>query len=111
MSTKKENTSTDIEAKIAQWKKEYGEVHKLKVTDPEDENKVYVCYVKKPSKNHLAVAFPHIQNNPVKAGDILRENCYIEGDPEILAKDECILAVNIQMFELFKIAKVEVEKL
>lgn len=110
MSTKKV-VSKEIADKIEGWKKEYGTVHRLKVTDPSDESKVYECYVRKPSKDHLAVVVPYIQSDPVKAGDILRANCYLEGDPEILAKDECLLAVNLQMFELFKIAKVEVEKL
>lgn len=110
MSEKKEK-NPDMSAKIAAWKKEHGEVFKISVTDPADESKVYTCYVKKPSKNHLAAAAPYLQSNPVKAGDILVSNCMLQADPEITAKDECSMALNLRMFELFKIATTEVEKL
>lgn len=109
--SKEKNTPNEMEKKIEGWKKQFGEVHKLKVTDPEDEAKVYEAFVKKPSKTHMSIALPHINTNPVKAAEILFENCLIECDPEIKAKDECYLAASMQMVSIFKIAKVEVEKL
>lgn len=112
--SKEKNTTAiteDMTQQIAQWKKEHGDVYKIKVTDPADEKKVYACFVKKPSKNHIAAAAPFMQSDPVKAGDILRSNCYLAGDPEVLAMDECLIAVNLQIIGLFKLAVTELEKL
>ena len=111
MSKSTTKVSDDMALKIEQWKKEHGDVYRIKVTDPDDESRVYECYVKKPSKNHMAAAAPYLQSDPIKAGDILRANCYLAGDPEIASKDECALAVNLRLFELFKLAETELGKL
>lgn len=99
------------QTQVDTWKQKYGKVYKLTIPSQTNPDEKLTAYARKPDKNVLAAAAPHMQSDPIKAGDILRNNCYLAGDSELLKNDEYIIGLNIKIGELFKVAIFEVEEL
>lgn len=100
------------EKQIKEWKTKHGKVYRIKVSKIDGKpGEVLTGYARKPTKVELAAAAPLVQSDPVKAGDILRTNCYLGGDEELLKKDEYLIALNTKIGELFQIPAAEVEEL
>lgn len=96
--------------KIAEWKKEHGDLYKLLV-NVEGSKQPLIGITKKPGKTVLAAAMVYLQSDPLKAGDVMRANCLLGGDAELLSTDENIIAVNTAIGKLFVVPTVDVEKI
>jgi hypothetical protein len=95
---------------IAEWKKQHGDLFKLKVA-VEGNKQPLIGITKKPDKTVLAAAMVYLQSDPLKAGDVMRANCLLGGDADLLTSDENIVAVNTAIGKLFVVPTVDVEKI
>jgi hypothetical protein len=97
------------ESQIKQWKAKYGEVHEVCVEIEADQEAF--AYFKKPDRRVLALAAKFIENDPIKAGDVLFENCWVGGDEQIKDDDEARLACIELIGKLFKKKQASIKKL
>jgi hypothetical protein len=93
---------------IADLKKTYGKVSKLKITH---EGKVYTGFAVKPDLKTLEAMEAITDDNTIKKLKFLATNCLKAGDPELLTEGELIIAAGKQINAMFKTATVEVEEL
>lgn len=103
MNGKKEN-STITPEQIEAWKKKHGDVFCVTVGDK-------VAYLKRPDRKTLGAAAVVGKNNPMKYNEILLENCWLDGDPEIKTDDALFLGVSAKLGELVEVKEAELKKL
>lgn len=103
MNGKKEN-STITSEQIEAWKKKHGDVFCVTVGDK-------VAYLKRPDRKTLGAAAVVGKNNPMKYNEILLENCWLDGDPEIKTDDALFLGVSAKLGELVEVKEAELKKL
>lgn len=89
--------------KIAEWKKQYGEVYAVSV----DES---VCYLHKPNRNILS-AVSTLANDPIRSAEFLLNNCWLGGDEDIKTNDDLFLGVASQLGEIVKVKTAQLVKL
>lgn len=97
------NKTTDMTAQIAAWKKEHKDVFAITVGDK-------TCYVHKPTRQILSAAFTQ-QNDPIKMGEFLLNNCWLGGDEEIREDDAMFLAAVGKLNTLVEVKEAEIKKL
>ncbi len=97
------------QAQIKRWKAQYGDVYAIEVKL--DEQEKAVGYFRKPDLNIIAAASRFVESNPIKTGEILLENCWLDGDDLIKTDDEAKMGVMTQLGKLFKVKEAEVKKL
>ena len=93
-------TKEQIEA----WKKEHGEVFRIKVEDKE-------CYLKKPSRKTLGYASVAGKENPLKFNETIMRDCWLGGDEEIKTEDTLFLSAGSKIADIIEIKEAELEKL
>lgn len=103
MNEKKEN-STITPEQIEAWKKKHGDVFCVTVGDK-------VAYLKRPDRKTLGAAAVVGKNNPMKYNEILLENCWLDGDPEIKTDDALFLGVSAKLGDLVEVKEAELKKL
>lgn len=103
MNEKKEN-STITPEQIEAWKKKHGDVFCVTVGDK-------VAYLKRPDRKTLGAAAVVGKNNPMKYNEILLENCWLDGDPEIKTDDALFLGVSAKQGDLVEVKEAELKKL
>jgi len=87
---------------IAMWRNEYRDVFKVIATDK-------VCYLKRPSRLTLK-AVDAIEDGD-HSNEVLLENCWLGGDPEIKTKDIYFLEVVPALAEIVDFGRAEIKKL
>jgi hypothetical protein len=98
------------EAQIKSWKAKHGEVYAISVADEATE-KEYTGYFKKPDLKIIAASAKFTTEDPVKAGIVLMENCWLGGDEELKNNDEMKMGVIQQLSTLFKVKQATIKKL
>lgn len=97
---------------IQQWKAKHGRVFHIGIDDMRDpEAPKLDAYAKVPDKATLGAASKFVNEDPVKAGDIMRSNCLLYADEDLQKHDEYIVALNIEIGKLFKIPAATVKEL
>ena len=81
---KKDSLKQGIVSKeqLQAWKKKHGKVHEItvKVT----ENDIAVGYLRKPTRDHKAIALSSFaQNKILETGEFLLQNCWLGGDDRL----------------------------
>lgn len=107
--------------KIEEWKKAYGEVYEITVTNEDQKGepiipggkKEYKSYHKKVGKKTLSLASQRSNglSDPVKFNEAIVQNTFQEGDEEIKSVDEFINAAAEQLHEYIKQAEAKIKKL
>ncbi|MCQ2359955.1 MAG: hypothetical protein MJ009_00540 [Paludibacteraceae bacterium] len=92
------------EEQIASWKAKHGDVFKITVDGK-------CCFLHKPDRKVLGFASMASKENPLKFNEVILQNCWIDGDEEILTNDELFLSVSGKIGELIQIKEAELEKL
>ncbi|MDL2290397.1 hypothetical protein LJB95_03235 [Paludibacteraceae bacterium OttesenSCG-928-F17] len=91
--------------RIESWKKEYKTVHKLSVGGK-------TAYLKNPDRRTLSLAMTKIAKNDIMGGsEVLLENCWLGGDPEIKTDDELFMGAIGKVGELIQVKDAELAKL
>lgn len=88
---------------ISEWKKRYGDIFKVGVGDS-------VCYMKKPDRKTMSYVAT-LGNNPIRANEVLLENCWLGGDESIKTDDEKFYGVSAKLNEIVAIKDAEITKL
>lgn len=96
------------ELQIQDYKKKYGKVYLITVTD--DEGKDYNAVFRKPDIKILSAA-SKFEKEPFKAGIILFDNCWIAGDEEIKTQDDLKIAAMNVMESMFTQYTAKIKKL
>jgi hypothetical protein len=91
-------------AKIAEWKKKYGDVFRIKVDGR-------VCYLKKPNRKTLGYASIAAKENPLKFNEVILRDCWLAGNEEIMTDDELFLSIGPKVDKLLEMKEAELEKL
>ena len=101
------------EAQVSAWKKEHNieKVYPIKVPTQDGDNPHTVTgYFKKPDLLTLS-AVASARDDMARAGNIMIENCFLGGDPEIKNNEEVKMAVIVELGQLFKVRKATVGEL
>ena len=88
---------------ISEWKKKHGDIFKVGVGDS-------VCYMKKPDRKTMSYVAT-LGNNPIRANEVLLENCWLGGDESIKTDDEKFYGVSAKLNEIVAIKEAEITKL
>ena len=89
---------------IAEWKEKHKKVFCIKVDDK-------ACYLKKPSRQALGYSVIAGKDNPIKANEVLLNDCWLGGDEDIKTDDDLFFAVSRRITELIEAKEAELEKL
>lgn len=101
-----ENQGVEVsQAQINQWKEQHGDVWLIETEDGKK------CYLKKPDRATLGAASKTAKDDPMKFNEVILQNCWLDGDKEILTNDDDFMAVSTQLDELVTFKKAEVKKL
>lgn len=96
--TKKGNITSE---QIAEWKKKHKKVYTLSIRVAE--NDTAVGYLRKPSRDHKAVALSYYaQNKIMEAGEFLRDNCWLGGDERLKTNEDIADSAAIQASGIVK---------
>jgi len=90
--------------KVAQWKQVYGDIFAVEVENS-------ICYLHKPDRKTLKAMASIGQADPIRASEILLENCWIDGDTTIKSNDEMFFAVSKELAKVIEIKQAELKKL
>lgn len=91
-------------AEIAVWKREHGEVYQVTVDGS-------TCYLKKPDRTTLKMVAAVGGSDPVRANEVLLENCWLGGDESVKTDDEKFFGVSAKLAELVTVKQAELKKL
>jgi len=89
---------------IAIWKKQHRDVFKVTATGK-------VGYLKRPDRNTLKAVGVIADHDGMKANDIILENCWLGGDPEIKTNDLYYLEVVPVLEHIVDFGRAEIKKL
>jgi hypothetical protein len=98
-----------IDLQIKEWKNRYGEVHLIEV--PTDDVEPLKGYFKKPNLDTLSASAKIADSDPVRAGMVMFENCWLGGDDAIKTNDEAKLSCIKALGTLIKIREASIKKL
>lgn len=93
------------EEKIAQWKALHGDIYRVELEDGS------VCYLKKPDRTTMKAVASVGTGDPIRANEILLENCWLGGDESIKSNDDKFFGVSSQLANLIEIKQAELKKL
>lgn len=89
---------------INKWKQEHGTVFRIKVEDK-------ACYLRTPDRKVLSYAATAGKTDPLKFGETIIKNCWLDGDKEIQTNDAYFLAASGQLDKMVEVKEAELEKL
>lgn len=95
---------TATEEQIAHWKALHKDIYRIIVGDS-------ICYLKKPDRTTMKAVASVGTNDPIRANEILLENCWLGGDSSIKTDDEKFFGVSQKLAELIEIKEAELKKL
>lgn len=99
-----EKSFTATPEQIEAWKKQFGEVFLLEVDG-------HVAYLKKPSRKVMSLALTTGKSDPIKFGEIILKNTWIEGDQAIQDDDKLFFGTMQQLDQMMEFADAELKKL
>ena len=89
---------------IELWKKQHKDVFEIVVEDS-------VCYLHKPDRTTMKAIASVSTSDPIKANEVLLENCWLGGDDSIKHDDEKFFGVSAHLAKLVEIKEAEIKKL
>lgn len=92
------------EEQLAHWKALHRDIYQIEVDGS-------VCYLKKPDRTTMKAVASVGTNDPIRANEILLENCWLGGDETIKTDDEKFFGVSSQLVKLIEIKEAELKKL
>lgn len=101
---KTESKGQATAAEIAVWKREHGDVYQVTVGGS-------ACYLKKPDRTTLKMVAAVGGSDPVRANEVLLENCWLGGDESVKTDDEKFFGVSAKLAELVTVKEAELKKL
>lgn len=87
---------------VAEWKKKHGEIFELSVEDKS-------CILRRPNRQDLS--FVSVVKDPIKMGETLMKQLWVDGDKEIQERDDLFLAAIPKMEEVIKVKESQIKKL
>jgi len=88
---------------VKEWKKKHGDVFEVAVGNS-------VCYLKKPDRKIMGYVAT-LAKNPIRANEVLLDNCWLGGDERIKTDDELFLGVSGKLTEIVEVKEAEIKKL
>ncbi len=100
-------------AQIEAWKQHYGIDQVFEISVPlDDDNKEFVTgYFKKPNLQAISASAKVIEMDPIKAGIIMFDNCWLGGDEKFKNNDEAKMSAIDELNKLFQIRTAHVKNL
>ena len=115
--------NTITEGQVSHWKAQYGsenvKIIEVPLEDPKVESQmdnstgmmvdvlipppIVTGYFRKPDLKVIQAAAPFLDSDPVKAGLIQFENCFLGGDPEFSTNDEVRFSAIQALNKLFRV--------
>lgn len=89
---------------LQEWKKKHGDVFHIKVEDKS-------CYLRKPDRKVLSFAAAAGKSDPMKVGEAILKNCWLDGDKEIIEVDSYFLGASGKLDQMVEVKEAELEKL
>lgn len=89
---------------IEAWKAQHGEIFQLSVDG-------HVAYLKKPSRKVMSLALSTGKTDPIKFGEIILKNTWIDGDQAIQDDDRLFFGAMQQLDQMLEVADSELKKL
>ncbi|MDR3326912.1 MAG: hypothetical protein LBT04_02070 [Prevotellaceae bacterium] len=89
---------------ITLWKNLHGEIFSVQVDGS-------ICYLKKPDRSTFKAIASIGQSDPVRANEVLLNDCWLGGDETIKTDDEKFFGVSSQIAGLIEIKQAELKKL
>lgn len=93
--------------RIEELKRKHGDIYLIEV---HDEDKTYSGIVRKANRKDLSFV-SMIKDDPIKMMETLMRNVWIEGDEELMDRDDLFLSVMPKLEELLKTKEAEIKKL
>lgn len=91
------------EEQIEAWKKEHGDIFKVEVDGHE-------AFLRKPDRKTMKYV-AQVGNDPIRANEVLLDNCWLGGNECIKTDDELFYAVSAKLAEIIKVKEAEITKL
>ncbi len=88
---------------ITKWKKEHGDIYHVGVGE-------YDAYLKTPDRKTMKYV-AQVANDPIRANEVLLENCWVGGDDIIKTSDELFFGVSEKLHEIVKTKEATISKL
>jgi hypothetical protein len=89
---------------IAMWKNLHGDIFEARV----DES---IAYLRKPDRATIKAMAAVAQSDPIRASEVLLENCWLGGDETIKTDNGKFLAVSATLSQLVEVKTAELKKL
>lgn len=88
---------------IENWKHKHSSIYKVEVDGK-------VAYLKSPDRKTMKYV-AQVANDPIRANEVLLENCWLGGDEVIQTDDQLFFGVSAKLNEIVKIKEAEISKL
>lgn len=98
---------------IEAWKLKHG-VDKVKAFDipvNDEGTEIATGYFRKPDLQVIAISSKFIENDPIKAGLVLFENCWLGGDERITKDDELKMSAIESLNTMFRVRTATIKNL
>ncbi|MGI6718980.1 MAG: hypothetical protein ACOX4D_07615 [Bacteroidales bacterium] len=95
---------TVSDEQIQTWKSMHGKIYAIEVDDS-------ICYLKRPDRKTLSAAAAIGQSDPIKFAEIMLDNCWLGGDPEIKTDDVKFLGASSKLDSLVQVAAANLKEL
>lgn len=92
------------EDQVNAWKRKHGEVYMVKVDGS-------AGYLRKPDRDTMKAVATVSSNDPIRANEVLLENCWLGGDDSIKTDDAKFFGVSSTLAELVEVKAAELKKL
>jgi hypothetical protein len=93
-----------MEQKIANWKKQYGEIYLLEVDGRQ-------CYLRQPDRKIISMARSLSQGDYIAAQEHILDACWLEGDEEIRTNDTLFLNIATKLEGLIEAKESTLKKI
>lgn len=94
----------DIAAKIAVWKKKFGDIYVYEADGKK-------CYLHRPSRAVVSAASVIGKEDPFKFAEVVLENCWLDGDECLRTDDAYFMGLSQQISQLVEIKTGQLKKL
>jgi hypothetical protein len=97
---------TPTAEQIAEWKGKHKDVFVYETEDGE-----YACYLKRPGRQVVDMAMTKGQGSGFKMADVILDNCWLGGNPELRSVDKYFTGLQNKIGEIIEVATGELKKL
>lgn len=104
MDEKKILTGEASPEQVNAWKQQHGDVYIVKVEGS-------AGYLRKPDRDTMKAVASIGSSDPVRANEVLLENCWLGGDESIKTDDAKFFGVSATLAELVEVKAAELKKL